>query len=98
MCRSSCPVNYKDIAQLLVQFSETDLEPISKKYKINKVVGQFHSALEHTFVWVIDAEDPHLIEEFFIETELASFNNLKIIPLITFSEGVMPRVKKIHRL
>ena len=48
----ACPVNNKEIAQKLVQFSETDLEPLAKKYKINQVVGQFHSALEHTFVWV----------------------------------------------
>ncbi len=94
----ACPVNNKEIAQRLVQFSETDLEPIATKYKINQVVGQFHSALEHTFVWVVDAEDPHLIEEFCIETGLASFNNLKIVPLITFVEGVIPRVKGIHQL
>ncbi len=94
----ACPVNNKEIAQTLVQFSETDLEPIASKYKINKVIGQFHSALEHTFIWVVDAEDPHLIEEFCIETGLASFNNLKIVPLITFGEGVIPRVKRIHQL
>ncbi len=40
----ACPVNNKEIAQRLVQFSETDLEPIATKYKINQVVGQFHSA------------------------------------------------------
>ncbi len=93
----ACPVNNKETAQKLVHFSKADLKPIANKYKINQVIGQFHSALEHTFVWVVDAEDPHLIEQFCIETGLASFNNsLKIV--ITFSEGVIPRVKRLHQL
>ncbi len=41
---------------------------------------------------------PHLIEEFALETGLASFNKLTIVPLITFNEGVIPRVKKVHGL
>ena len=81
-----------------MQFSEADLKPIASKYKINQVIGQFHSALEHTFVWVVDVEDPHLIEEFCIETGLASFNNLKTVPMITFADGVIPRIKRIHQL
>jgi hypothetical protein len=33
-----------------------------------------------------------------VETGVASFNRLKIVPLITFSEGVIPLVKKVHGL
>jgi hypothetical protein len=29
---------------------------------------------------------------------IASFNYLKIVPLITFSEGVIPHIKEIHGL
>ena len=57
-----------------------------------------HSPFEHTFLWVIDADDPHLVEEFTLETGLSSFNNLRIVPLKTLVEGVIPRVKAVHRL
>jgi len=93
-----CPVNNHEIAETLVNFANTDLAAIAGKYKINELVGQYHSALEHTFLWVVDAEDPHLLEQFCIDTGLASFNYLKFVPLITFREGVVPRIKEIHGL
>ena len=94
----TCPVSNRGSAEAIVKFADTDLASAAAKYKVNKVVGQYHSALEHTFLWVLDAEDPHLIERFCIETGLASFNTLKIVPLITFSEGVVPLLKEIHGL
>ena len=92
----ACPLNNLQIARSVVSFAESDIQGTTRKYKINNILGQYHSALEHTFVWIVDAEEPHLIEEFCIESGVASFNKLKIVPLITFSEGVIPRVKKIH--
>ena len=94
----ACPVNNRKTAETLVEFANSDIASIAGKYKINRVLGQYHSALEHTFLWVVDAEDPHLIEQFCIDTGIASFNYLKIVPLITFGEGVIPRIKKIHEL
>ena len=94
----ACPVNNRQNAQALLAFAEGDLKSTAGKYKISKVLGQYHSALEHTLVWVVDAEDPHLIQEFCIETGIASFNILKIVPLITFNEGVIPLIKKVHKL
>jgi tetrahydromethanopterin S-methyltransferase subunit H len=94
----TCPVNNRKNAEALVNFANTDLESVAGKYKINQLIGQYHSALEHTFLWVVDAEDPHLIEQFCIETGIASFNYLKIVPLITFNEGVVPLIKDIHGL
>ncbi len=47
-------------------------------------------------MWILDAEDPHLVEEFALETGLASFNELRIVPLKTLAEGVIPRVKRVH--
>ena len=94
----ACPVNNLQTATQLVAFAENDLQPIASKYKIREVVGQYHSALEHTLVWVVDAEDPHLIQDFSVETGIASFNKVKIFPLVTFNEGVIPLIKKIHQL
>ena len=94
----ACPVNNLDVAKKVIAFAESDVSPLAQKYKINEVLGQYHSAFEHTFLWIVDAEDPHLIEEFCLDTGLASFNNLKIVPLITFAEGVIPLVKRVHNL
>lgn len=94
----ACPVNNRKNAEALVNFANTDLSSTAGKYKINQLVGQYHSALEHTFLWIVDAEDPHLIEQFCIDTGIASFNYLKIVPLITFNEGVIPKIKGIHGL
>ena len=94
----ACPVNDLENAKKLVSFAESDPTPLLKKYQIHNVLGQYHSAFEHTFLWIVDADDPHLIEEFTLETGLASFNNLTIVPLNTLAEGVIPRVKRVHGL
>ena len=57
-----------------------------------------YTALGHTFLWVLDAEDPHLIEQFWIDAGVTSFNTIKIVPLITSQEGVLEEIKEIHGL
>jgi len=91
----ACPLNNDDNAKLVLMAEKMDIEEIAKKYKINKIVGQYHSALEHTFLWLVEAEDPHLVQQFFIEGGIASFNAVKIIPMITF-EQVIQTVKKVN--
>jgi hypothetical protein len=44
---------------------------------------------------VADAEAPHFIEQFCIDGG-ASFNTFKIVPLITFTEGLLRRSKEAH--
>jgi hypothetical protein len=92
-----CPLNNLDIAKALVERSDKGIEDLAKQYKINAVLGQYHSGLEHTFLWIVDAEDPHLIEQFCVEAGVASFNAVKIVPLTTFSE-VAERVRALHSL
>ena len=94
----SCPLNNREVAERVVAVAESDIESTASKYKISEIVGQYHSALEHTFLRIVEAEDPHLIEQFCVETGIASFNRIKIVPLITFSEGVIPLVKKVQGL
>jgi len=92
------PVNNIENAKRLVSFAESDPTPLLSKYRINNVLGQYHSSFEHTFIWIVDADDPHLIEEFTLEAGLASFNKLKIVPLKSLKEGAIPRIKKVHGL
>ena len=94
----ACPVNNLENGKRLVAFAEADPTPLLEKYKIHDVLGQYHSPFEHTFLWILDADDPHLVEEFTLETGLSSFNNLRIVPLKTLAEGVIPRVKAVHGL
>ena len=93
-----CPWNNIETAKRLKDLAEGDLKSTAKEYKVNEILGQYHSALEHTFIWVVDAEDPHAIQEFCVATGLAAINKLKIVPLITFEEGVIPGLKRIHSL
>jgi hypothetical protein len=92
----ACPLNNREVAEKVMALSFSDLAAVNQKYRINQILGQYHSALEHTFLWVVDAEDPHLIEQFCIDSGVASFNAIKIVPLITFKEGVLERIKEIH--
>jgi hypothetical protein len=60
----------------------------------NKSNHQFHSGLEHTFLWVVDADNAHLIEDLMGRTA-GRFNTIKIVPLVTF-QGVIERCKQIE--
>ena len=94
----ACPSNNRKTAERILAFAERDLKPVMEKYKIHKIVSQYHSAFEHTLLWVVDAEDAHSVQEFVFETGLTSVNEIKIVPLITFKEGVVPLIKKVHGL
>ena len=91
----ACPLNNDTSAKKVLQAENLNVEEIAQKYNINKILGQYHSALEHTFLWIVDAEDPHLIQQFCIEGGIASFNAVKIIPLITFQQ-VIETTKKVN--
>ncbi len=43
-------------------------------------------------------EEAHQITDFCVEVKVAKFNELKIVPMITFNEGVIPGLKKIQSL
>lgn len=92
-----CPLNNQAIAKALLERFDEGVEGLAKNYKINAILGQYHSALEHTFLWIVDAEDPHLVEKFCIDAKVASFNAVKIVPLITFDQ-VAERVRELHSL
>ncbi len=90
-------MNNINTARGIVQRAAGDQKSLAQKYQINTIVGQYHSALEHTFLWILDAEDPHLIQQFCIDAKIASFNAIKIVPLTTFDE-VVEEIKKVHSL
>ncbi len=94
---AACPLNNKETAQGVIKTASADLSSILSKYKINKIVGQYHSGLEHTFLWILDAEDPHQIQAWAIEMGMTRFNEIKIVPMMTFDQ-VAEEAKKAHGL
>jgi hypothetical protein len=59
------------------------LKEIANKNDI-KLLQQYHSALEHTFTWIVDAKEAHSVQNFMIESSWAKFNTVKIVPLGTY--------------
>ncbi|MCZ6817855.1 MAG: hypothetical protein O7F76_14305 [Planctomycetota bacterium] len=94
----ACPWNNIETAKRLNGLDDGALESVAKEHGIREIIGQYHSALEHTFLWVVDAEDPHQVQAFCVAAGVAAFNKLTIVPLITFREGVIPGLKRIHSL
>jgi len=91
---AGCPWNNEQNAKQVLKVAETDLSSMLPKYKIREIKGQYHSGLEHTFLWIVDAQDPHLIQKWVVDTGMAQFNEVKIVPLETFA-GVVEGVKRI---
>ena len=62
---------------MVLAAEKMDIEKIAQNYKIHTIIGQYHSALEHTFLWIVDADEPHMIQQFCIDSVTASFNSVK---------------------
>ncbi len=53
-----------------------------------KIVAAYHSGLEHTFLWIVESDNAHAIQDLMVETEVAKWNSLKIVPLRTLQNVV----------
>ena len=95
--KHDCPVNNIETAKYVITVSRTDLAPLMEKYGVTAIVDQYHSGLEHTFVWVVETTQPHNLEEFSIELGIASWNDLKFVPERTFAD-VVRDVTALHGL
>jgi hypothetical protein len=94
-----CPLNNKTSALTMVQMAEktADAEDNHSNYGINKIIGRYHSALEHTFFWIVDAESSHQLEKLLIDIGSAYFNSSKIVPLINFDEVVRKGAAELQK-
>ncbi|MEN8145381.1 MAG: hypothetical protein ABFS14_10570 [Gemmatimonadota bacterium] len=95
--KHDCPVNNRETAKDVIALSLSDLGPLMEKYGVTAVVDQYHSGLEHTFLWVVETTEPHNLEEFAIELGVARWNDLKFVPERTFGD-VIRDVRSIHGL
>jgi len=89
-----CPWNNVETAKRAIEIANSDLSKILPKYKINKIVAQYHSGFEHTFLWVFDVKDGHAIQAFAMDYGMTEWNELKIVPLVEFKDSVAVSSKK----
>lgn len=95
--RHDCPVNNRETAKEVIAISVMDFEPLMERYGVTAIVDQYHSGLEHTFLWVVETTQPHNLEEFSIELGVARWNDLKFVPERTFGD-VITDVRALHGL
>jgi hypothetical protein len=67
------------------------LDKILTKNKA-KMLQQYHSGLEHTFIWIVDAQEAHSVQNLMMESGWIKFNTLKIVPLVTY-ENVLKNLE-----
>ena len=90
--QEACPLYNDKNRKFLLSIVPT-IKKEAEKHNV-KILHQFHSALEHTFLWVVQADNPHVIE-YLMSRTAGVFNTLKIVPLITF-QTVVERCQKIE--
>lgn len=91
----SCPLNNEASRKLVLDGKAIfdNLEQLSK-YGVKKIIGQYHSALEHTFLWVVEADSPHQLQQLAIDSGMAKFNSVRIVPQSYYSD-VVAKCEKI---
>lgn len=89
----SCPLNNQTNRKMVIE-GGPQFKKLAEANNI-KVIGQYHSGLEHTFLWIVDAKDAHQVESLMVKAGIHSFNALTIVPLNTF-DGVIEKCKQIE--
>ncbi len=82
----ACPLNNKENKKLLIEAGSTFEKDANAKGI--KVLSMYHSGLEHTFEWIVEAPGAHPIWDLMVETKVAKFNATKIVPLWTTAQAV----------
>lgn len=90
--QEACPL-YNEQNRKWILANLPNQEKGAQKYGI-RILQQYHSALEHTFLWVVEAENAQAVEDLMARTA-GRFNTVSIVPLITFQE-VVERLNKIE--
>ena len=88
----ACPLNNLQNRQAVIEGGPM-FKNVAEQAGV-KVVSQYHSGLEHTFLWVLDAKNGQTVETLMIQAGIAKFNAVKIVPLMTF-DNVIEKCKNI---
>ena len=82
----ACPLFNEENRKLLRQVASTFEKDANAKGI--KVISMYHSGLEHTFEWIVEAPGAHTIQDLMVQTKVAKFNATKIVPLKTTQDVV----------
>ena len=77
----ACPLFNQENKKLLLHVASTFEQDANVKGI--KIISMYHSGLEHTFEWIVEAPGAHVIQDLMVETQVAKFNATKIVPLRT---------------
>ena len=89
----SCPLNNAEIRRLVIKMAE-QLDNVLTKNNV-KMLQQYHSGLEHTFVWIVDAQDAHSVQTLMVDSGWIKFNALRIVPLTAYQNLEKRRYKAL---
>ncbi len=81
---ADCPINKKENRQIVYKTQE-NLKGAAEAIGA-KLVAQYHSGLEHTWLWVFESPDAVRLEELMIKNDVVSFNSCRIVPLLSFDQ------------
>jgi hypothetical protein len=90
--QEACPL-YNEQNRRWLLANLPNQEKNAQKYGL-RILQQYHSALEHTFLWVVEAENAQSVEDLMARSA-GRFNTVRIVPLVTF-QVVIERCKKIE--
>jgi len=91
----SCPLNNQQNRNYVLN-NGPKLQQLAEQFNL-KIVGMYFSALEHTFVWILDGKDAATIQDFLIKSGAAKFNAFKIVPLLNV-ESLLEELKKVDNV
>jgi len=60
---------------------------LAEKNGVNIVAGPFVNR-EHTVVTIVETERPEALDDFLVESRLAQWNQLRILPSLPMQEGM----------
>ena len=89
----ACPLFNEENKKLLLQVASTFEQDANAKGI--KIISMYHSGLEHTFEWIVEAPGAHTIQDLMVETKVAKFNATKIVPLRT-TQNVVEYLQSIQ--
>ena len=89
---ADCPLNKKENREIVYK-AQSGLKDAAEAIGA-KVVAQFHSGLEHTWLWVFESPDAARLEELMLTTGASSINACTIVPLLSFDQ-LAERLRKL---
>jgi hypothetical protein len=81
----SCPMNNMESKKIFLEIKDK-LEKNKSKYRVKNIEAFYMSVLEHEWMIILEAENPHDIESLCIDAGIAMFNTVKIVGLKRYDD------------